>query len=311
MDKNSKIYVAGHNGLVGSAITRALIQLGYSNLILKNRSELDLLDPAVTAQFFSKEKPEYVFLAAAKVGGIMANLTYPADFIYENLTVQNNVIHNAYKNSVKKLLFLGSSCIYPKNCPQPMREDYLLSSDLEPSNKPYSISKISGIILCQSYNKQYGTNFISVMPTNLYGPSDKYDLNNSHVIPAMIIKFHRAKKNDENEVVMWGTGSPKREFLYSDDLAQACIYLMNGYDDSEIVNIGTGKDISIKELAELIKKIVGFNGEIKWDTTKPDGVPKKLLDVTKLNNLGWNYSIELEQGLKVAYDWYVKNIAEK
>jgi len=308
MEKNSKIYVAGHNGLAGSAITERLKQEGYANLVLKTHAELDLMDPEATKNFFAQEKPEYVFLAAAKVGGIMANMTYPADFIYQNLVVQNNVIHNTYVNKVKKLLFLGSSCIYPKNCPQPMKEASLLSGDLEPSNKPYSMAKISGIVLCQSYNKQYGTNFISVMPTNLYGPRDKYDLNASHVIPAMIIKFHQAKINNGKEVVAWGTGSPKREFLYSDDLARACIFLMNNYNESEIINIGTGIDISIKELAELIKQTVGFRGEIKWDTTKPDGVQKKLLDVSKIEKLGWKYETELNDGLKKAYKWYEKNL---
>ena len=309
MEKNSKIYVAGHNGLAGSAITERLRKEGYDNLILRTHAELDLMDSEATKNFFAQKKPEYVFLAAAKVGGIMANMAYPADFIYQNLAVQNNVIHNAYISKVKKLLFLGSSCIYPKNCPQPMKEEYLLSGDLEPSNKPYSMAKISGIVLCQSYNKQYGTNFISVMPTNLYGPRDKYDLNASHVIPAMIIKFHQAKINDEKEIIMWGTGSPKREFLYSDDLARACVFLMNNYNESEIINIGTGKDISIKELAELVSKTVGFKGEIKWDTTKPDGVQKKLLDVSKIKKLGWQYETELNDGLKKAYEWYKKSLA--
>ncbi len=307
MKKNSKIYVAGHRGLVGSAIIRSLVKQGYNNLVTKTRQELDLLDSVAVANFFQKEKPEYVFLAAAKVGGILANNTYPANFIYENLTIQNNIIHNAYLNKVKKLLFLGSSCIYPKFAKQPIKEEYLLSGKLEPTNKAYAIAKIAGIIMCESYNKQYNTNFISVMPTNLYGPNDNFDLKNSHVVPALIRKFHEAKINNKNKVVLWGTGCPRREFLYVDDLAEACIFLMNNYNESEIINIGTGKDISIKELAGIIKNVVGFEGKIVWDTSKPDGTPRKLLDVSRLNKLGWKYKVSLKKGIELTYNWYKNN----
>mgnify|MGYP001565300379 CR=1 FL=1 len=310
MQKNSKIYVAGHRGLVGSAIVQALREQGYDNLILKTRQELDLLDQTAVKNFFEKEKPEYVFLAAAKVGGIMANKTYPADFIYENLTVQTNVIHAAYTCGVKKLLFLGSSCIYPKLCPQPIKEDYLLTSELEPTNKAYSVAKIAGIIMCQSYNEQYGTNFISLMPTNLYGPHDNFDLENSHVLPALIRKFHEAKVAKKSSVTLWGTGNAKREFLHVNDLALASVFLMNQYDDSDIINVGTGEDITIKELAEKIKTVVGYEGAIDWDTTKPDGTPKKLLDVSKLHKLGWKHSMSLEGGLEETYDWFDKNKAQ-
>ena len=307
MNKNSKIYIAVHKGLVSSALVRELTKQGYDNLILKTRRELDLLDGVAVANFFQTEKPEYVFLAAAKVGGILANNDFPADFIYQNLQIQNNIIHNAYLNNVTKLLFLGSSCIYPKNCPQPIKEEYLLSGQLEPTNEPYAIAKITGIKMCQSYNRQYGTNFISVMPTNLYGPNDNFDLNSSHVLPALIRRFHEAKINNAKEVVVWGTGAPKREFLHVDDLATACIFLMENYNDSEIINIGTGEDVSIKELAETIKKISDFKGELVWDTSKPDGTPRKLLDVSKINNLGWKHKIELEKGIRLTYDWYLKN----
>ncbi len=302
MEKESKIYVAGHLGLVGSAIVRGLKNRGYTNLILRTRQELNLLDSGAVADFFNTEKPDFVFLAAAKVGGIMANKNYPADFIYDNLTIQTNVINNAHLNKVKKLLFLGSSCIYPKLCPQPIREEYLLSSDLESSNKAYAIAKIAGIVTCQSYNQQYGTNFISVMPTNLYGPNDNFDLNTSHVLPALIRKFHDAKVGNRDEVVLWGSGIPKREFLHVDDLANACIFLMDNYNSSEIINIGTGEDVSIKELAEMIGKIVGYSGRIIWDASKPDGTPRKLLDVSKINNLGWKYNIKLIDGLKMTYE---------
>ncbi|MEK7557929.1 MAG: GDP-L-fucose synthase [Patescibacteria group bacterium] len=308
MKKNSKIYVAGHAGLVGSAIIRTLEANGYNNLILKTHQELDLLNQQAVTIFFTQEKPEYVFLCAAKVGGILANSTYPAQFIYENLQIQNNIIHQSYLNKVQKLLFLGSSCIYPRECPQPMKEEYLLTGSLEPTNEPYAIAKIAGIKMCQSYNKQYGTNFISVMPTNLYGPNDNFDLSNSHVLPALIRKFHEAKINKQNKVEIWGTGVAKREFLYVDDLADACIFLMNNYDDSEIVNIGTGKDKTIKELSELIKKIINYKGKINWDTTKPDGTPRKLLDVSKLHKLNWRHKINLEQGIKMTYEWYKSNI---
>lgn len=291
-------------GLVGSAIVRELKKQGYANLVYKTRKELDLLDPVAVSKFFAEEKPEYIFLAAAKVGGIMANKNYPADFIYENLTIQMNIINNSYLNKAKKLLFLGSSCIYPRMCPQPIKEEYLLTSELEPSNKAYAVAKIAGIVACQSYNQQYGTNFISVMPTNLYGPNDNFDLETSHVLPAMIRKFHDAKVNNKSEMTLWGTGVAQREFLHVDDLANACVFLMNNYNDSEIVNIGTGEDLSIKELAKMIKDVVGYKGKINWDSTKPDGTPRKLLDVSKLNNLGWKYKIKLSDGLKTTYEYF-------
>ncbi|HEX8974741.1 MAG TPA: GDP-L-fucose synthase [Patescibacteria group bacterium] len=307
MEKNAKIFIAGHNGLVGSAIVRNLEAKGFANLILKTRQELDLLDEKAVADFFQTEKPDYVFLAAAKVGGIHANNTFPADFIFDNLQIQNNIIHSAYANGVKKLLFLGSSCIYPRECPQPIKEEYLLTGPLEKTNEAYAIAKIAGIKMCQSYNKQYGTKFISVMPTNLYGPNDNFDLETSHVLPALLRKFHDAKISRAKEVVMWGTGSPKREFLHVDDLADACVFLMENYTGNEIVNIGTGEDVTIKELAEMIKAVVGFEGEIINDTTKPDGTPRKLLDVSKLHNLGWKHKTTLEEGLKTTYDWFLKN----
>jgi len=309
MEKNAKIYVAGHRGLVGSAIVRNLESKGYTDIIVRTREELDLLDTKQVADFFSQEKPEYVFLAGAKVGGIKANEDYPADFIYQNLQIQNNIIHNAYKNNVKKLLFLGSSCIYPRDCTQPIKEEYLLTGPLEKTNEAYAIAKIAGIKMCQSYNKQYGTRFISVMPTNLYGPNDNFNLTSSHVLPALLRKFHDAKIHNEKEVVMWGTGSPMREFLYVDDLADACVHLMQNYVGDEIVNIGTGEDVAIRELAEIIKKIVGFQGEIVNDTTKPDGTPRKLLDVSKLHNLGWKHKTKLDEGIQTTYDWFLKNKA--
>jgi GDP-L-fucose synthase len=308
MNSSSKIFIAGHRGLVGSALVRKLQAEGFNNLILKTRAELDLLDQKAVADFFAKEKPEYVFLAAAKVGGIVGNQTYPADFIFQNLTIQNNIIHSSYSSGVKKLLFLGSSCIYPRECPQPIKEEYLLSGPLEETNKAYAVAKIAGIIECQSFNRQYKTNFISVMPTNLYGQNDNFDLQNSHVLPALLRKFHEAKINNEESATVWGTGSARREFLHVDDLADACVFLMNNYDSSEIVNIGTGVDISIKEIAELIKKITGFTGEIYWDKSKPDGTPRKLLDVTRLHNLGWKHKINLSDGLKNYYQWYLENI---
>ncbi len=304
MKKNSKIFVAGHRGLVGSAITRALTARDFSNLILKTRKELDLLDGKAVAKFFEKEKPEYVFLAAAKVGGIMANKTRPAEFIYENLTVQTNVIHEAHKNGVKKLLFLGSSCIYPRLAPQPIKEDSLLTGPLEPTNRAYATAKIAGIVTCQSYNQEYGANFISVMPTNLYGPNDNFDLKNSHVLPALIRKFHEAKEGKKTEVALWGIGKAMREFLFVDDFAEATIFLMENYNSSEIINVGTGKDTTIKDLAELMKKIIGFKGSIVWDKTKPDGTPRKLLDVSKIHKLGWRHKINLEEGIKQTYNWY-------
>ena len=307
MDKNAQIYIAGHKGLVGSAILRELQKEGYINIITKSHSELDLKSQTETEKFFSLEKPEYVFLAAAKAGGILANDTYPADFIRDNLMIQTNVIDSAYKNKVKKLLFLGSSCIYPRNSPQPIKEEYLLTNTLEPTNQAYAIAKIAGIFMCQSYNRQYGTNFISAMPTNLYGENDNFDLEKSHVIPAMMRKFNDAKNNNAKEVVLWGTGSPKREFLHVDDLAKACIFLMNNYDSADIINIGVGTDLSILELADKIKKCVGFNGNITWDSSKPDGMPRKLLDVSKIKALGWKSSISLEDGLRKTYNWYKAN----
>ncbi|MFZ2189846.1 MAG: GDP-L-fucose synthase [Candidatus Magasanikiibacteriota bacterium] len=312
MKKDSKIYIAGHRGLVGSAIVRKLQAEGYNNLILKTHTELDLLNQQAVADFFAIEKPEYVFLAAAKVGGILANNTYPAQFIYENLQIQNNIIHNSYLSGVKKLLFLGSSCIYPRECQQPMKEDYLLSGKLESTNEPYALAKISGIKMCQSYNRQYGTNFIAVMPTNLYGVGDNFDLQNSHVLPALIRKFHEAKINGVKEVVAWGTGSPRREFLYVDDMADGCLFLMNNFNPNKeqnevgdiFTNLGTGTDITIKELTELVKKVIGFAGEIVWDTTKPDGTPQKLQDMTKMHSLGWKHKIELEEGIRMTYESY-------
>ncbi len=302
MKKDSKIYIAGHNGMVGSAILRKLKKEGYTNFVLRTSKELDLTNQLAVSNFFKIEQPEYVFLAAAKVGGIQANNTYRADFLYENLMIQNNVIHSAYINKVKKLLFLGSSCIYPKLAPQPLKEAYLLTGELEYTNEPYAIAKITGIKLCENYRKQYGCNFISVMPTNLYGPNDNYDLKNSHVLPALLRKFHEAKQNNDKFVEVWGTGTPKREFLHVDDLADACFFLMENYSGINFVNIGTGKDISIKELAKLIQKIVAYFGEIKWNTNKPDGTPRKLLDITKLKALGWSYSIDLEEGIKNIYN---------
>lgn len=304
MQKDSKIFVAGHRGLVGSAITRALEKAGYTNLMLKTRDELDLTNQAAVAEFFKTEKPEYVFLAAAKVGGIMANKEHPAEFIYQNLQIQNNIIENAYKNDVTKLLFLGSSCIYPKMAAQPIKEEYLLTGPLEPTNEAYAVAKIAGITMCQSYNKQYGTNYISLMPTNLYGQNDNFDLQSSHVLPALIRRFHEAKENGAPSVTLWGSGVAKREFLHVDDLADAAVHLMNNYDDSEIVNVGTGEDVSIKELAEQIKDVVGYGDDIEWDTEKPDGTPRKLLDVSKLHSTGWKHSISLEDGIKMTYEWY-------
>ena len=308
MEKNSKIYVAGHRGLVGSAIVRELKKKGYTNIIGKTHKELDLMNSVAVESFFKEEKPEYVFLAAAKVGGIYANSTYPADFIYENLQIQNNVIGNAHKYGVKKLMFLGSSCIYPKMCPQPIKEEYLLSGYLEETNEAYALAKISGLKMCQYFNKQYGTNFISVMPTNLYGPYDNFHPENSHVMPALIRRFHEAKVSGAKEVVVWGSGEPLREFLYSEDMADACIYLMENYEGNDFFNIGTGKEITIRGLAELIKEVVGYEGEIVWDTTKPDGTPRKLLDVSRLESQGWKYKMELKDGIREAYKWFIENV---
>jgi len=348
MEKTSKIYVAGHRGLVGSALVRKLNALGYANIITRTHAELDLIRQQKVEAFFQNEKPEYVFLAAARVGGIWGNNTYPAQFIYENIAIQTHIIHAAYLNGVKKLLFLGSSCIYPKLCPQPIKEDYLLSDYLEATNEPYAVAKIAGIKMCQSYNRQYDTRYISVMPNNLYGPKDNFDLETSHVLPALIRKFHLAKladagdweaiRNEEKtfgpipediktamglnpltnkpinssthqpSIILWGSGNPRREFLHVDDLADACIFLMNRYDDSEIVNIGWGRDQTIGELAEMIGEIVGYRGTIKWDSTKPDGTPRKLLDVSKLNKLGWQPKIELVKGIRETYKWYLEQM---
>jgi len=307
MEFSSKIYVAGHRGMVGSALVRNLKAHGYNNLIYKTRQELNLCNQQNVDTFFEEEKPEYVFLAAAKVGGIQANNTYRADFIYENLMVQSNIIHAAYKNKVKKLMFLGSSCIYPKLAPQPLKEEYLLTGALEYTNEPYAIAKIAGIKMCESYHKQYGCNFISVMPTNLYGQNDNYDLNNSHVLPALLRKFHDAKESHAPSVTVWGTGSPRREFMHADDMADACVHLMKTYDGEKFVNLGVGIDISIKELALLIKEIVGYQGELVFDTTKPDGTPRKLMDVSYLHSLGWTHKINLEQGIKNVYTEFKAN----
>ncbi|OGI33476.1 MAG: GDP-fucose synthetase [Candidatus Moranbacteria bacterium RIFOXYC1_FULL_44_13] len=309
MDKRSKIYVAGHTGLVGSAVTRQLKKTGYKNLILRIRKELDLLDQKRVEAFFGKEKPEYVFLAAAKVGGIMANKKYKGDFIYKNLQIQNNVIHYSLKYDVKKLLFMGASCIYPKNCPQPMKEEYLMTGPLEETSEAYSIAKIAGIKMCQSYNEQYGTNFISAIPANVYGPGCHFGLENSHVLSAMVRKFSEARERKEKKIIFWGTGTPRREFLYAADLAEALVYLMNKYDSSEPINIGTGKEISIKELANKIKNIVNFQGKIEWDKSKPDGTKRKLLDAKKINSLGWNSETSLDEGLEKTIAWY--NIMHK
>jgi GDP-L-fucose synthase len=297
MNKESIIFIAGHRGMVGSALLRVLEQNGYKNLVLRTSKELNLIDQLAVKEFFESEKPEYVFLAAAKVGGIVANNTYRAEFIYENLMIQNNVIHNSYLSGVKKLMFLGSSCIYPKKASQPLKEEYLLTGLLEPTNEPYAIAKIAGIKMCEAYRDQYGCNFISVMPTNLYGPNDNYDLNNSHVLPALLRKFIEAKNNGDNSVTLWGTGTPLREFLHVDDLASACLFLMKSYNEKDFLNIGVGEDISILDLANLVKKIVGFEGEIILDKTKPDGTPRKLMDVSRLNGLGWEASVTIEEGI--------------
>ena len=301
METNAKIYIAGHRGMVGSAILRKLEKEGYTNFALRTSAELDLRDTVAVTSFFAEEKPDYVFLAAAKVGGIHANNTYKAEFIYDNLMIQNNVIHQSYVQGVKKLMFLGSSCIYPKLAPQPLKEDYLLTGELEPTNEPYAIAKIAGIKMCDAYREQYGCNFISVMPTNLYGPNDNYNLANSHVLPALIRKMHEAKLANAPFVEVWGSGTPRREFLHADDLADACLFLMNSYNQPGLVNIGIGEDISIKDLAQLIKDIVGFTGTIQFNTSMPDGTPRKLMDVSKLNNLGWKATIDLASGIRQVY----------
>lgn len=309
MEKTAKIYVAGHNGLVGSAIVRRLQSLGYDNLLFADYKQVDLRDAVQVKAFFEANKPDYVILAAAKVGGIHANNTYPAEFIYDNLMIEANVIHQSYLSGVKRLLFLGSSCIYPKLSPQPIKEEYLLTGELEPTNEPYAIAKITGIKLCESYNRQYGTHFMSVMPTNLYGPNDNFDLANSHVLPALIRKFHEAKVAGADSVVVWGTGTPRREFLYVDDMADACIHVLTHHRGTDIVNIGTGQDLTIAELAETVKTVVGFAGKIVYDTTKPDGTLRKLLDVSRLKALGWTYKTELPEGIRLAYESYLAKLS--
>jgi len=318
MNKTSKIYIAGHRGLVGSALVRRLQAKGYTNLVTRTHAELELRDQAAVRAFFASEKPEYVILAAAKVGGIHANNTYPAEFIHDNLVIQNNVIHSAYQNKVERLLFLGSSCIYPKDCPQPIKEEYLLTGPLEPTNRPYALAKIAGIEVCHAYNRQYGTKYMAAMPTNLYGPNDNYDLNNSHVLPALIRKMHEAKQSGAKEVVVWGTGTPKREFLYSEDMADACIFLLEQPEDKlvslfseekpPLVNIGCGEDLTIKELAEMVAGVVGFNGNLTFDTSKPDGTMRKVMDVSRINNLGWKRTMQLKDGIGLSYrDMLSKN----
>jgi GDP-L-fucose synthase len=311
MEKEAKIYIAGHRGMVGSAIMRKLEKEGFTNFITRNSSDLDLRSQQAVADFFAQEKPDYVFLAAAKVGGIVANNTYRAEFLYDNLQIQNNIIHSSYLNGVKKLMFLGSSCIYPKMAPQPLKEDYLLTGTLEETNEPYAIAKIAGIKMCDAYRSQFGCNYISVMPTNLYGYNDNYHPQNSHVLPAMIRRFHEAKEQGAASVTIWGTGSPKREFLFADDLAAACYYLMENYNESGLVNIGTGEDLSIKELAELVKETVGFEGTIEFDTSKPDGTPRKLMDVSKLHDQGWKHTIDLPEGVSLAYQDFLSKHAVK
>jgi GDP-L-fucose synthase len=307
MNPQDKIYIAGHNGMVGSAIVRKLKEKGFTNLIYKRSSELDLCNQAAVNEFFAKEKPAFVFLAAAKVGGIHANNQYKADFIYQNLMMESNIIHAAYLNNITKLLFLGSSCIYPKMAPQPIKEEYLLTGLLEPTNEPYAIAKIAGVKMCDAYRDQYGCNFISAMPANLYGPNDNYDLNNSHVLPALLRKFHIAKSTQVKSVEIWGTGTPKREFLHVNDLADACLFLMETYNEAGWLNVGCGEDIAIGDLAKLIKEIVGFEGELNFDATKPDGTPKKLLDMTKMHQLGWHHKISLEEGIRSVYNEVLQN----
>jgi len=308
MNKDSKVYIAGHRGMVGSAIYRKLQASGFTNIITRTSAELDLRDQPAVAAFFEAEKPEYVFLAAAKVGGIVANNTYRADFLYDNLQIQNNIIHSSYETGVKKLMFLGSSCIYPKMAPQPLKEEYLLTGPLEPTNEPYAIAKIAGLKMCDAYRDQYNCNYISVMPTNLYGLNDNYHPSNSHVLPALIRRFHEAKINNLDTVEIWGSGTPKREFLYADDLANACVYLMEHYDEKGLINIGTGEDISIKDLALLIKKVVGYEGELAFDASKPDVTPRKLMDVSKLHSKGWKHTVELEDGIQLAYSDFLSKV---
>nr|WP_293845189.1 GDP-L-fucose synthase [uncultured Arsenicibacter sp.] len=308
MEQQAKIYVAGHRGMVGSALVRKLKTAGYENIIMRTSSELDLRNQEAVNEFFAAETPDYVFLAAAKVGGILANNTYRGEFLYDNLMIEANIIHAAYRNGVKKLMFLGSSCIYPKMAPQPLKEEYLLSGFLEATNEPYAIAKIAGIKLCEAYRSQYGSNFISAMPTNLYGPNDNYDLQGSHVLPALIRKFHEAKINDQPTVEVWGSGSPRREFLHADDLADACFFLMQNYDGEQFVNIGTGEDVTIRELAEMVKDAVGFAGEIRWNTEKPDGTPRKLMDVSRLHDMGWRHTTDLKEGIEKTYQDFLANV---
>jgi GDP-L-fucose synthase len=311
IDRNERVYIAGHRGLVGSAIWRELESAGFKNLIGRSRAELDLQDAAAVKNFYAKEKPAYVFVAAAKVGGILANNNYPAQFLFENLQIQNNLIHGAHEAGVKKLLFLGSSCIYPKLAPQPIKEEHLLTGPLEPTNEWYAIAKIAGIKMCQAYRRQYGCNFISAMPTNMYGPNDNFDLQSSHVLPALIRKFHEAKISNAATVTCWGTGTPLREFLYADDLARACLFLLENYNEEQFINIGFGSDVTIKQLAETVQRVVGFGGKIIWDTSKPDGTPRKLMDSSRLFALGWKPKVELEAGIKLAYEFFLKNGTER
>ncbi len=319
MEKNAKIYVAGHRGMAGSAIVRALMREGYTNIVVRTHAELELRDSRAVADFFATEKPEYVFLAAARVGGILANNTYPAEFLFDNVQIQNNVIHQAYVHGVKKLLFLGSSCIYPRDCPQPMKEEYLLTGPLESTNEPYAIAKITGIKMCQEYNRQYGTNFIAAMPTNLYGPNDNFDLQTSHVFPALIRKFTEAAERGDREVVVWGTGTPRREFLHADDMARGCVFLLEHFTPTKeqnehgqiFFNLGTGTDVSIKELAAMIQEAAGFTGDIVWDITKPDGTPQKLQDVERVHALGWHHTIGLEEGIRQMCEWFKEHRYEK
>lgn len=311
MEKDAKIYIAGHGGLVGSAIKRKLEAEGYVNLVFKSHSELDLTNQKATEEFFMREKPDYVFNAAARVGGIHENDTYPAEFIYENLQIQTNIIHSAYKSGVKKLMFIGSNCIYPKECRQPMKEEYLLTGKLEPTNEAFAAAKIAGIEMCRAYNRQYGTNFISVIPASLFGENDDYDAMNSHFVPALIRKFHEAKINNKKEVILWGTGNPRRELMHVDDFADAALFLMQNYNSSDIINVGTGKDMVIKEIAELAKGVVGFGGNIIFDKKSPDGMPRKLLDSTRINALGWNAKTGIEEGLRKTYGWFVEKSTEK
>ncbi len=311
IDRNEKVYIAGHRGLVGSALWREFESAGFKNLIGRTRAELNLLDATAVQQFYATEKPAYVLIAAAKVGGILANSTYPAQFLYENLQIQNNLIHGAYQAGVKKLLFLGSSCIYPKHAPQPIKEEHLLTGPLEPTNEWYAIAKIAGIKMCQAYRRQYGCDFISAMPTNMYGPNDNFDLQSSHVLPALIRKFHEAKVSGAKTVTCWGTGTPLREFLYADDLARACLFLLENYSEEQFINIGFGSDVTIKQLAETVQRVVGFQGEIVWDTTKPDGTPRKLMDSSRLFALGWKPKVQLEDGIRLAYEFFLKNRPSK